>query len=321
MALSDLAVYSEFAHRASTEVLAQQVELFNAATEGAIVLTSANVAGDFNESAYFGAISGLVRRRNAYGSGDVSEKNLAHIKDTEVKVAAGIPPVRIDPSMFAWIRQSPEVAGAALGQQIAKATIADMLSVAIGSGVAALTASDNNLDVTAVAGADKVSFINLNKAKMKLGDRSGDVTAWVMHSVPMHQLYEQNLTNAEKLFTYGSINVVRDPFGKILVMTDADQLIDTGNSVATILGLVQGGLRVSQNPDFFANEETRNGKENIVRTYQAEWSYNVGVKGFSWDKTAGGASPTDAALFTSANWDKVATSNKDLAGVTLQVAV
>ena len=319
MALSDLAVYSEFAYSAMTEVLSQQTELFNQATEGALLLSPASVQGDFNEQAYFAAISGLGRRRNAYGSGSVAEKQMAHLKDTEVKVAAGTPPVRIDPSMFAWIQQSPEVAGVALRQQIAKAAMGDMLNAALGCGVAALAGSDNVFDATATS--NKVaSWLNLNLGQAKLGDQSGDIVAWVMHSAPMHALYGNNLTNAEGLFNYGSVNVVRDPFGKLLVMTDAAPLVTAGTpSVYSILGLVPGGLRVGQNGDFFANEETKNGAENIVRTYQAEWSYNVGVKGFSWDKGTGGASPTDAALFTSANWDKISTSNKDLAGVLVKV--
>jgi hypothetical protein len=58
-----------------------------------------------------------------------------------------------------------------------------------------------------------------------------------------------------------------------------------------------------------------NGDENITRSWQAQWSYNVGLKGFAWDKTAGGHSPSNAALATGTNWDRFATETKDLAGV------
>jgi hypothetical protein len=99
-------------------------------------------------------------------------------------------------------------------------------------------------------------------------------------------------------------------------MTDSPQLVVAGSpTMYPVLGLVSGAVSVEQNGDFDANEETKNGDENIVRTYQAEWSYNIGVKGFAWDKTNGGKSPTDAALFTATNWDKYATDNKDVAGV------
>ena len=82
--------------------------------------------------------------------------------------------------------------------------------------------------------------------------------------------------------------------------------------------MTPGALVIGVNNDFDANEETKNGDENLVRTYQAEWSYNIGVKGFAWDKATGGKSPNDAALFTSANWNRIMTDKKDLAGVLLR---
>ena len=324
MALSDLAVYSEYAYSAFSETLRQQVDLFNAATGGAIMLQSAAHQGDFSDVAFFAKVTGgLVRRRNAYGSGTVAEKVLKHLVDTSVKVAAGTPPVRLDPGQFRWIQQNPEVAGAAMGQQLAVDTMADMLNVGLGSVYSALSqVSDVVYDATAnTDAADKLpTWNNLNNGQAKFGDQSSQIAAWIMHSTPMHKLYGSNLTNGERLFTYGTVNVVRDPFGKLLVMTDSPNLFAAGTpNVYHILGLVPGGVLIGQNNDFDANEETKNGDENIIRTYQAEWSYNIGVKGFAWDKANGGKSPTDAALFTSTNWDKYATSEKDLAGVVVEV--
>ena len=323
MALSDLAVYSEYAYSAFSETLRQQVDLFNAATGGAIMLQSAAHQGDFSDVAFFAKVTGgLVRRRNAYGAGTVAEKVLKHLVDTSVKVAAGTPPVRLDPGQFRWIQQNPEVAGAAMGQQLAVDTMADMLNVGLGSVYSALSqVSDVVYDATAnTDAADKLpTWNNLNNGQAKFGDQSSQIAAWIMHSTPMHKLYGSNLTNGERLFTYGTVNVVRDPFGKLLVMTDSPNLFAAGTpNVYHILGLVPGAVMIGQNNDFDANEETKNGDENIIRTYQAEWSYNIGVKGFAWDKANGGKSPTDAALFTSTNWDKYATSHKDLAGVVVK---
>jgi hypothetical protein len=73
------------------------------------------------------------------------------------------------------------------------------------------------------------------------------------------------------------------------------------------------------NGDFVQNVQTLNGDENIKRTIQSEWSYNLGIKGYAWDKTNGGKSPNDAALATGTNWDRYATSFKDTAGVLLKV--
>lgn len=322
MALSDLAVYSEYAYASMTEVLRQRIDLFNAATGGAITLRSAAHQGDFSDVAFFAKISGLVRRRNSYGSGSVGEKKLAHLVDTMVKVAAGTPPVRLDPGQFKWIQQNPEVAGAALGQQLAVDTMADMLNVGLGASYAALSAQTAVVyDATGnTLPENTLSFGNLNNGQAKFGDQASTISAWVMHSKPMFDLYGKNLSNAERLFNYGNINVMRDPFGKLLVMTDSQNLVITGapNNYA-VLGLVPGAVIIDQNNDYTANEEAKNGDENIIRTFQAEWSYNVGVRGFAWDKTNGGKSPNDAALLTATNWDKYATSHKDLAGVVVKV--
>lgn len=321
MALSDLQVYNEYAYSAFTEVLDQQIELFNAASEGTILLQSASNRGDFNESAFFGKVTGgLVRRRDAYGSGQIAQKSLGHKTDISVKVAAGTPEIRLDPGQFKWIQLNPEVAGAAAGQQMAVDTLADMLNVALGATYSALVQETENVFDATGQSPDKATWKNLLGGARKFGDQSSQIAAWVMHSVPMHDLYEANVTNSERLFTYGTVNVIRDPFGKLLIMTDAPRLVSSANpAVYHVLGLVPGAARVEQNGDFFANEETKNGFENIVKTYQAEWSYNLSVKGFAWNKATGGASPTDSSLFSSGNWERFATSHKDLAGVVVEV--
>lgn len=323
MALSDLAVYSEYAYSAMTEVLAQQIDLFNSAAGNTVILAPAAHQGDFSDTAFFAKISGgTVRRRNAYGTGAVTEKVLTHLVDTAVKVAAGTPPIRLDPGQFKWIQQNPEVAGVAMGQQIAVDTFADMLNTALGAfTVAHLAKSTNTLDITGqTSPADKLSFIALANASALLGDGSGGaIEAWIMHSKPMYDLYVNQLTNTEKLFTYGPVNVIRDPFGKLMVMTDSPSLIVTGTpNVYRTLGLKAGAIRIGQNNDFTANEQAINGDENIKRTYQAEWSYELGLMGFAWDKTNGGKSPADSAIFTATNWDSYATSYKDYGGVVIK---
>lgn len=322
MALSDLAVYSEYAYSAFTEVLRQQINLFNGATGGVITLSQAAHQGDFSDTAFFAKVSGgLVRRRNAYGSGSVAEKVMRQLADVSVKVAAGTPPVRLDPGQFKWIQMNPEVAGAAMGQQLAVDTMADMLNTGLGATYAAMVQiAGIKYDATGnTTPADFPTWDNFNNGQAKFGDRSSSIAAWIMHSTPMHKLYSNNINNSERLFTYGTVNVIRDPFGKLLVMTDSPALVTTGSpNVYHILGLVPGAVGIEQNNDFTANEEAKNGDENIIRTYQAEWSYNVGIKGFAWDKGNGGKSPTDASLFTSTNWDRYATDVKDLPGVLVE---
>lgn len=325
MALSDFAVFSDYTYEAMTEVLSQQVDLFNQASNGAIILQAANMRGDYNDVAFWAKISGLVRRRNPYGTGTVTEKNLAMLVETMVKVAAGTPPVRIDPGQFEWINANQEEGGAVYGQQLAKDMMADMLNTAIMAYVAALT---GEATVTVDDTANVFGLQSLLAGAAKFGDRASEIQTWLMHSTPMFGLYGMALENTSSLFNFGTVNVRQDGFGRPFIVSDSPALISVlGNTVADpdrdayyVAGLVPGAIMVGQNDDFTQNVSTTNGGENIVRTIQSEWSYNLSIKGYTWDKTSGGKAPNDAALATANNWDRVATSHKDTAGVLLKVA-
>lgn len=434
MALSDLAVFSEFVYTAQTEVLRQQIDLFNAASRGAIVLRPAQHVGDYSDTTMWAKISGLVRRRNAYGSGAVTPKNLAMLVDTMVKVAAGTPPINIPPGQFLWIQKNPEEGGAVIGQQLAVDTLADMLNTGIMAGVAALSgvaanvtdgsvaasgvltalATPLNTETVTIGGkaytfqtvltnvdgnvligasaatalANLSAAINLgagsgtlyaaattlhptvsgnggsplvvtsktkgvggngiattetltqgswgtatlaggkeigvadqqifNAGQSLFGDHYQDIVAWVMHSKPLFDIFGQALQNAAQLFTFGTVNVRQDAFGRVFVISDSPALVSATSPVRySSLGLVPGAIELHQNNEFTDNISTINGDENILRNYQAEWTYELGIKGFAWDKSNGSKSPNDAALGVATNWDRFATSNKDLAGVLL----
>lgn len=313
MALSDLQVFEEWTYKTMTEVIDQQIDKFNGASRGCISLSPSAHTGDYSDAAFFKRISGLVRRRDAYGSGAVSGKTMVQIVDTMVKVAAGTPPVSLDPGQFKWIRMNPETAGAAMGQQLAGDMMADMLNTAIAAGYAAMS------QITALVQdgtAGTITPSQLNSGAAKFGDRSMSIVAWIAHSKVMHDYYGSNITNSSNLFTYGTVNVMADPFGKIFVVLDSPGLVTSGTpDTYHTMGLVPGAITVNQNNDFHDNYSETNGNENIQMTYQAEWSFQLGIKGFAWDKTNGGKSPNDAALVTATNWDQYATSNKDTAGV------
>lgn len=315
----DLEVFNRQVYTAATEVVDQQVELFNANSNGTIVLRPSNVnMGDFSMEASFKAISKLVRRRDvANGTNSVSAVRLGQLKNVSVKVASGTSPIEWERAQFAWIKQNQAKAAAAIGEQLAKAMLQDQLNVAIKGLVAAMGANSAVvLDKSSDTGKEAIRPAYLAAAAGKFGDRQMDIAAWVIHSKSMTDLWQNALTNAERLFVYESVAVMRDPFGRIFVMTDSPDLLAT--DVYSTLGLVEGAAIVEPNNDFDAVTVDTTGKENIQTTYQAEWSYNLGLRGYAWKTADGGAAPNDTALGTGTNWEKVVTSNKDTAGVLLK---
>lgn len=315
----DLEVFNRQVYTAATEVVDQQVELFNANSNGTIVLRPSSVnMGDFSMEASFKAISKLVRRRDvANGTNAVSAVRLGQLKNVSVKVASGTSPIEWERAQFAWIKQNPAQAAAVIGEQLAKAMLQDQLNVAIKGLVAAMGANSSVvLDKSVDTGNEAIRPAYLAAAAGLFGDRQMDIAAWVIHSKSMTDLWQNALTNAERLFAYESVAVLRDPFGRIFVMTDSPDLLKT--DVYSTLGLVEGAAFVEPNNDFDAVTVDTTGKENIQTTYQAEWSYNLGLRGYAWKVDTGNAAPNDTALGTGTNWEKVVTSNKDTAGVLLK---
>lgn len=207
--------------------------------------------------------------------------------------------------------QGIEVASRAFAEILLK----DELNTAIAALVAAITAQSAAVnDVSATAG---ITQAGLNNAHAKFGDASQSLIAQVMQGTTWHKLVGQAIANSTNLFVAGNVRVV-DILGKISVVTDAPALMQAGTpNKEIILSLVAGAAMVHDNRDQISNVSTTNGKERIETTVQTDYTFGLGLKGYTWDTTAGGKSPTDAELATGTNWDKTATSIKHTAGVAL----
>lgn len=316
MALSDLQVFSEKLYDSYLETLSYQLELFNAASQGGLVLTTGAMQGDFKTEAMWTRIPNLVRRRNVYDpTASLTPTKLGMKSTSKVKIAAGSNPVELDPYQFTWILKSPDEASMVMGKQLAEDSMADMVTTAINAFVAAIGAQATNVYD---GSAGVASLAGLNSAASKLGDRAQDILCWVMNSKSAFDIWGAAIANANNLFTFGTVAIRSDAMGRPLIITDNPALVNLTPTpdIYRTLGLTTGAVVIEQNDaDFHSTIVETTGKQNIGRVFQSEWTYNMSVKGFTWDTTNGGASPSDAALATATNWDKVATSHKDLAGI------
>lgn len=308
-----LVIFNQFVHATWLEAIAQQIRLFNDATRGALVLRSAKSIGEYSDESYWQRISGLVRRRNAHGTGTVTPVDLNNLMATSVKVAAGTPPVNLPVDMLSWIGRQPDEAGVKVGMQLAEDTLADMLNTAI----AALVAGLSGVSSLVYDGTGSTMTLNkLNSGASLFGDRAQSLLCWLLHSKSQFDIYGQALTNANILFKFGDVQVREDGMGRPFIVTDSPSLMySSSGQKYRVLGLQANACIVDQNTDFISRTVPVVGMENISDQFQASWSYNLGLLGFAWDKTAGGPSPTAAALATSSNWDRIATSVKDMSGV------
>lgn len=314
MSLSQMQVFNDFIMPATIETLGQMIDKFNQASNGAIRLTTTGFTGDFLQESFFAAIHSAQRRVDRYAAqASASATDLTQLKHSTVKVAGGFGPIRYEPGQMTWLTQPTTRGIEVASRNFAEALLADQLNSAIAALRAAIAnqAAATN-DVSATAG---INYTSMNGAHAKFGDRSGDLVATVVTGAIYHKLIGDNLTNTPQLFQSQNVRVV-DILGKAMIVTDAPALrvAGTPNKVYA-LSLVDSAAMVHDAGDVISNIETSNGQTRIETTMQVDYTFGLGLKGYTWDETNGGKSPTDAELATGSNWDKVATDIKHTAGV------
>lgn len=318
MALSDMKVYNDDIVGTTIELLGQKTDQFNAASGGAIVLSTASWRGDFSRESFFNQIASAKRRVDRYATITTQAATaLTQGEHVGVKVAGGFGPVLFEPAQMTWLNEDPASAIRAISEGFSDALLADQLNTAVGAAVAAVSGQTALVnDVSATAG---LSLNVLNNSHAKFGDQSQLLVTDIMTGAAYHTLVDKALTNANQLFVAGNVMVV-DVLGKRYVISDIPALYEAGSPNKTkVLSVVANGIIVDNASDIISNIDTSNGNTRIQTTWQADYSFGLKLKGYSWDVTNGGKSPLDAELFTASNWDKAVAENKHTLG-TLAIA-
>ncbi|KSE72518.1 hypothetical protein AO924_29675 [Pseudomonas aeruginosa] len=314
MALSNMKVFNEYLKRTTIETLAQDVEKFNAASAGSIRLTTQGIDGDFLQESFWAGLHSAQRRVDRYAAnGAQASTPLSQKQYDSVKIAGGFGPIIWEPAQLSWVQKNPEEALEVISRNLSESIMADQLNTAIAALVAAIGNQPTAVnDVSATAG---ITYVAINNAHALFGDASQRLVAQVMTGAMYHKLMGQNLANAERLFQFSGVQVV-DILGKAVIITDAAALFESGTpDKQKVLSLADGAAMVMDGSDLITNIETTNGNQRIETTMQSDYSFGLGLKGYTWDVTNGGKSPTDAELATGSNWDLVANSIKASAGV------
>lgn len=313
MALGDFQVFEDYSYRAFQTTLQQNINLFNQASNGAIVLDSMAFAGDLHQKAAFENLASLVGNRNPGSTAAATEHALKELLKIDTKVGWGTPNITYTNTSFDWTNRTPEEAGRLFGEDVAQGAMWYMLNSALYSAVAAIDDADVTYDGT----AGVASLESLNQGAGKFGDRQSDIVAWVMHSKSMTDLYGQSLANSNQLFEFGNVRIIQDGFGRPLIMTDSDALHfdNAGTENYHQLGLVRGGISVQDQGDMRSYNVTSLDEVNAKQLLKSEGSFGLGLKGYTWNSAV--TRPNDAAIANAANWSRITdlAGLKDTAGV------
>ena len=313
MALSDFQVFNDFAYNSFVTTYQQNAELFNGASNNAIQLRVMGFSGDYKSKSQFENLASLVGNRDA-SSTEALQPSMHLLSCYRLKlrlvwvllISATQTLHSITPNA---IQPKPVLL---FGEAIAEGAMAYQLNSALSALVASVAAADVTYDGTAAI----ASLESLNAGAGKFGDRRQAITAWVMHSKSITDIYAGALANSNRLFEFGTIQVMDDGFGRPLIMTDSDALHfdNAGTENYHQLGLVAGAIAVEDQGDLRVYNVTDLSEDNAKQLMKVEATFGVGLKGYTWNTAV--VKPDDAALALAGNWARVTNLGlKDTAGV------
>jgi hypothetical protein len=320
---SDMVIYQEEFQTGLVERVTQFLAAFNEQSRGAIQLVPRALKGHYSKAAFFKDVAGLVSRRDITSTAAANILPMTQDEVISVKLNRKIGPVgqTLDAMKKAGLTEAD--ASRAFGAMAGERKMKDMLNsamLAVESAIAGVSGLTE--DVSGASPTNTATTHGLRGALSKFGDASQDVVCWIAHSKPhfdiIGQLMAQNVTGLTDIVTIQG--AVPAYLGRPVVVTDSPALVDLNGSAPdtyNTLGLVANAVVVEESEDETFFTDVIGGAENLYRLFQSEYAFNVTVRGHKWDTTNGGINPTDVALGTSGNWDKVAYDNRLTAGVRL----
>lgn len=315
MSVSALQVFNKYVLPATVQTLGQMVAKFNEASAGAIRLTAEGFEGDFMQERFFDAMHAAQRRIDRYAANAAQASTaLTQGKKSAVKVAGGFGPILMEPGALRWTDNPTKSAIAAISLNMAEAILKDELNTAI---LALVSAIENQGAATVYddSASAALTYRTQNNAHALFGDRSSNLVATVIDGAQMHKFVDQNLANAQDLFSANGV-LVTEILGKRHIVTDAPALREAGTpNLVKALSLAEGAISIGEATAPIVNIDTTNGKERIESTFQGEYEFTMQMKGYSWDEANGGKSPDDTDLGTGSNWDLATNDIKFTAGV------
>lgn len=305
---SDLVVYDRLAQTSYLERIQENLNVFNQSSNGAIVLRSEAIEGDFDKAAFYDPFGSLAHR-DVNSNSTVTPSNISASERVNAKTPWKYGPYATSEEAFKRRDRDPAEFYRLMGQSVADSTREYMADCALAS-VAACIAGNSAMQATGTLALRK----GLVEGLRKFGDKFNRVSLFVMSSSNFFDIVGQALS--DKLYEEAGMVIYGGSpgtLGKPILVTD---LLDS--SPDYVYGLQQGGVQIveSQAPGFRSYEI--NDIENLAVGYRAEGAFNVDVLGYSWDintSPAATANPDKSALGSSANWTKHATSDKNTAGV------
>lgn len=318
---SNMKVYDNFAAGRTNEILAQFGDIFNAASNGAVKLSTKTAKGNYAYESFFANLGAtLAARRDNTSVTAQTDTALTQDEHVKVKLSRKIKPVST--TRDAWLKAFGSISQAefsdVLGEQVANIMQLEMVNSVLLAVRAALKQQTASYVTQSSLGSMTTDVLVSSLEAM--GDRANRVVCWFMHSAAYYDLVRNqigaNITNVSD-FNIATASPVT--LNRPVIITDSSALVTQINSPDLnnyfTLGLTPDAITVENSEEQYITFQEVTGLENLIIRMQGEYAYTVGLKGFKWDVSNGGANPDATALALGTNWDTHFTDVKDRAGV------
>ena len=307
----DVVIDNELVRLGIVETLEQNVNGFNASSNGTITLGSRRIENDFSHESFIKALaaSDLVKRRDYTSNATVTPAKIIEDFENTIKLSRIYGP--ISTTYDAWNRsgRSVEVASLAFGKQLGVAIQADMLNTLLVAGGAAIEATQANVG----AGTAVFDYKDIVSGLVTFGDKMGEIKMLVMHSNTYASMIDKGLS-MNALENVGGATIREGgaySLGLPVLVTDSPAL-KVGADKFKIMGLTEAALSAVESDATIMKVQDVLLKENLQKIIQGEGSYNVSVKGCKFDESK--HNPADTDLGAKANWGYVYSDVKSSAG-------
>ena len=312
----DVVIDTELVRLGIVETLEQNIDGFNASSNGTIVLTSQALEGDYSEEAFIKGLTAgqLVTRRDYLSDKAVTPVKLVEDAVNTIKLSRRYGPFAT--TYDAWNRSNRDVStfSLAIGKQLGVGIGADMLNSSITAAVAAIEATQ----AVVGTGAAAFDYKDIVNGLATMGDKAGRIQMLVMHSDTYFSIVDKGLS-MNALENVGGMTIREGgaySLGLPVLVTDSDALKD-GAGKFKVLGLTEGAVKAIESDTTIMRAQDVLLNENLQRVIQGEASYNVGVKGCKFDVSK--VNPIDADLGDKANWSYLFSDVKSGGGFVMSV--
>lgn len=319
---SDMVVFNDQFYGGFLEKIADKLDVFNAASGNAISLNTSFIKGFKQEESYFKRTATKSSRRDLTSTSALTDAAIVQGQVNTIKVfrkwhsantLGAYRTLGLSQAEMAFI------AGSAAADDIIEEWRLAAVSALMGGMSIAGIVSSNVHD----ASDGTLASSDLIEAKKKLGDAAGKIKIWVMHSTVYYNLVANQLasTTADQVADMAIMAGTPATMGiPVLVVDDPGLIIANGVSSGVdsyyTFGLVEGAVSVVESEEQEVVMDVVTGGEQLLHRVQAEYAFNLGLRGISW--TSSTTNPTFAQLATNSNWTKLYTSKKDLPGVAIE---